>query len=311
VNIMRPPCEFIQRDYLQTLRIVLAHELKDSGLSQSEISHKMSITQPAVNKYLGMSAEAGLIANAARSLADKLAQKILSSSPRDDELVKEICHTCMSLRIGSHICQLHRKNVPSLDDLNCQICSELLGGQEMDFTRKATVVSNMQEALILIESSSDFPKIIPQVRANLVACDDNASSISEVAGVPGRITLVGGRASAHMGPQFGASKHTASLLLWARSIWPHVTACFCISGSQAAIKSAKKERIKIFQTSSPAGNVDEIIKLAMLSIGKHRKKVKFPALHVPGGIGVEPILYVFGSNAISLSKICIKISEGL
>jgi predicted fused transcriptional regulator/phosphomethylpyrimidine kinase/predicted transcriptional regulator len=308
---MRPSCEFVQKEYLQSLRIALSQELRDRGLSQGDISRKMSITQPAVNKYLGMALADGPIPTIASKLASKLTKRILDSSARDDILVKEICRTCMKLRIGSHICQLHRKNVPSLSDLNCQICSDLLGGQELDFTKKAEVVSDMQEALRLIESSSSFPNIIPQVRANLVSCDDTASLAEDVAGVPGRITLVGGQARALMGPQFGTSKHTATLLLWAKSMWPHIRACICISGTENVVNSAKKQKIRIFQTSSPASNVEEIIKLGKESVGKQRSKMKFLALHVPGGIGVEPILYIFGSNAVSLSKLCIKISERL
>jgi predicted fused transcriptional regulator/phosphomethylpyrimidine kinase/predicted transcriptional regulator len=308
---MRPPCEFVQREYLQTLRIALAHKLRTIGLSQGDISKKMQITQPAVNKYLGMEIPDGPVQNAACNLAYELADGISTSSIRDDELIKEICHTCMNLRIGSHICQLHRKNVSSLSELNCQVCSDLLGGQKMDFTKKAKVVSDMQEALRLIELSSNFPKIIPQVRANLVACDEEASSISDVAGIPGRITSVSGRAHALMGPQFGTSKHTANLLLWAKTMWSHIRACFCISGTEAVIKSARKQKIKIFQTKSPASNYEDIIKLGTDSVGKRRSKIKFPALHVPGGIGVEPILYIFGSSAVLVTKISLKLSDAL
>ena len=308
---MRPPCEFVQKQYLQSLRIALAQELREQGLSQGDISRRMSITQPAVNKYLGMTLGDEPVSITANKLASSLTKRMLESSARDDELVKEICRTCMKLRIGSHICQLHRKNVPSLGDLNCQICAGLLGGQELDFTRKAAVISDMQDALRLIESSSTFPKIIPQVRANLVACDDTASSAIDVAGVPGRITLVGGQARALMGPQFGTSKHTANLLLWAKTIWFHIRACFCISGTEAVIKSARKQKIKIFQTKSPSSNYEDIIKLGTDSVGKRRSKIKFPALHVPGGIGVEPILYIFGSSAVSVTKISLKLSEAL
>ena len=114
-----------------------------------------------------------------------------------------------------------------------------------------------------------------------------------------------------MGPQFGTSRHTASLLLWAKTSWPHIRACLCISGSDDVIHSAKKQRIKIFQTKKPASNVEEIISLIKQAIGKQKSKVKYPAIHVPGGIGVEPILYIFGEGAIFLSKVCLKISEGL
>jgi predicted fused transcriptional regulator/phosphomethylpyrimidine kinase len=251
----------------------------------------------------------GPVINAARNLAYKLTEKILNSSTADDELIKDICHTCMSLRIGSHICKLHQEKVPILGDLNCQICSELLGGQEADFTKKAEVIGDMQEALRLIESSPHFSKIVPQVRANLVACDEDAISTSEVASIPGRITLVSGRARVLMGPQFGTSQHTASLLLWAKTIWKHVRACICISGNNDVITSAKKYKIRIFQTSRPARNVDEIINLGKEAVTKRSSKTKYPALHVPGGIGVEPILYVFGSSATSLSTLCLKLSE--
>jgi hypothetical protein len=60
--------------------------------------------------------------------------------------------------------------------------------------------------------------------------------------------------------------------------------------------------------SMPASDPATISEAAQKFVGSLKKTLQFVAIHVPGGIGVEPILYLFGPNAISLANESIDLS---
>ena len=45
---MRFPCEFIASSFLPSLRIRVAHELRDRGLSQNRIAEILGVKQPVI-----------------------------------------------------------------------------------------------------------------------------------------------------------------------------------------------------------------------------------------------------------------------
>lgn len=307
---MRPPCELVVRDFLPTVRASAAKALKERGLSQSEIANGLDITQAAVSKYLSQSSSTAEEHRAVRDLVERLTDMIASGPVDSDRTTKAVCSTCMYLRLGSDICRSHKDAVPKLKQADCQICSELLGGREPALSGRAKVLADLEVALKEIEACDYFALVMPQVRANLVACDSDAASDSDVAGVPGRITLVNGRAVAHEGPQFGASRHTAELLLWARSQWPQTKACMCISGRDDVVHAAEANGFALYKTSKPTSDAHEIAESASQIIkSRVSKKPSLTAVHVPGGVGVEPILYLFGPTAVELGQGCIRICE--
>ena len=75
------------------------------------------------------------------------------------------------------------------------------------------VLGNLVKALELIEGSSSFARLIPEIRTNLVYALPDAEEPSQVAGIKGRITVIDGRAKASGPPGFGASSHLARLVV--------------------------------------------------------------------------------------------------
>jgi predicted fused transcriptional regulator/phosphomethylpyrimidine kinase len=167
----------------------------------------------------------------------------------------------------------------------------------------------MEAALKVIQQTEGFGLVMPQVRANLVACDTGATSEADIAGVPGRITLVEGYAAAYGGPQFGASRHTARILLWAKGLWPDTRSCLCISGREEIVNATEDQGFTVHKMKEPASNAEAIAESATQMVKSLKKKVALPALHVPGGIGVEPILYLFDKSALTLATRCSSICE--
>lgn len=78
------------------------------------------------------------------------------------------------------------------------------------------VLGNIARAIGLIESSSEFALLVPEVRVNLVYALRGAQGPQEVAGVEGRISVVGGLPRACGKPAFGVSSHMARLILEVR-----------------------------------------------------------------------------------------------
>jgi predicted fused transcriptional regulator/phosphomethylpyrimidine kinase/predicted transcriptional regulator len=305
---MRPPCEIVQREYLPAVRAQLAQSLKKKGLSQMEISSRLDVTQAAVSKYLNQSLPKTELSEEIGQLVQRLTNMIQNPETKVDTILKELCSACMLSRLGSTLCRTHQNSVNTLKKVNCQICSQLLGGRDDNLSERAIVIGDMQEALGTIESSSSFERIVPQVRANLVVCTLDAKSVEDVAGVPGRITIVGGRAVSLVSPQFGASRHTAEILLNARDIWPKVRACLCISGKPEVVKASSKVGFRVTSIANSESDARKIVDRLRIMMERTDKAVRHPAIHVPGGFGVEPILYLFGKTAAELSKKCVKIS---
>ena len=308
---MRPPCETVQREFLPVLRVKLARALRKKGYSQTEVARHMNVTQAAVSKYLNQKAPKNELSSEIDLLVRTLVDMLESPACSADALVKEVCSACMISRVGFNLCKMHQKSVASLGRVNCQICSDLLGGQDETVSTRVGVLADVREALRALESSTSFHLVVPQVRANLVACSSDVTRPEDVAGVPGRITVIEGRTRALIPPQYGASQHTAKILLQAKNLWSDTRACLCISGVnriadnaaavgilKLAIKRSETDAMKIMSSLSPS------------AIRRGRKSM-FPAVQVPGGYGVEPILYLFGPSAVQVSKKGIELSDGM
>ena len=308
---MRPPCEIVQRDFLRAVRAFVARSLKKEGFSQTEIALKMDMTQAAVSKYLSQPLTKTKLAGDIDRLSQKLTEMIKTGESGADQIVREICSACMHSRLGSTLCEMHQDKVPSLKAVNCQVCSQLLGGRDDDLAERAIVIGDILEALRIIEQSESFEVIVPQVRANFVACNDHAETYKDVAGVPGRITIVDGRARALISPQFGASQHTAELLLHAKRTWPRVRACICVSGRETVVKNALRFGFKVLPMKDPESSAFKIVKSLKTTNQLPGPRTSYPAIHIPGGFGIEPILYLFGPSAKELSERSIRLSDSM
>jgi predicted fused transcriptional regulator/phosphomethylpyrimidine kinase/predicted transcriptional regulator len=293
------------------VRTFVARSLRDEGFSQTEIASKMDLTQAAVSKYLNQPVIKTKLAGEISHLSEKLAEMLKSGETSQDQVVREICATCMRSRIGSVLCEMHQRKIPSLKLSNCQICSSLLGGRDDHLAGRAVVISDMLDALGIIELSETFEKIVPQVRANFVACNELAETVEDVAGVPGRITVIDGYARALISPQFGASSHTAEVLLHAKVTWTRVRSCLCVSGREDVVKNAQKVGFKVVPIKDPESSASKITKSLMTMKQLPGKRTAYPAIQVPGGYGIEPILYLFGPSAKEVSERTLKLSDAL
>ncbi len=74
-------------------------------------------------------------------------------------------------------------------------------------------IRKVKRAVELLENSSEFATLIPEVRSNIVMAIEGAERIEEVVGIPGRITTVNGKVKSCMDPDFMSSSHMARLVI--------------------------------------------------------------------------------------------------
>ena len=93
------------------------------------------------------------------------------------------------------------------------------GGSLLDLTRsndKINVINQVKEIYNYISNKKEFCKLIPEVRMNISGALPNAKNKQEIAGIDGRISIVNDFPHKCGEIKFGASDHTARLILTAK-----------------------------------------------------------------------------------------------
>jgi len=184
---------------------------------------------------------------------------------------------------------------------------------------KDIILGNLVRAVQILESSEHFGFLMPEVRVNLVYSMESASSPEDVAGIDGRITLVGGRAKAAGYPRFGASDHMARLIIEVRKYdrryraginfaWtPEISAfleeyCKKMGWDYAGIDRSLEPK----EFSSVEGrSMPWKIKTLVEKCGG-----KVPKVFYEGpGLGKEPLTILLGRDAVEVATEVVEISK--
>ncbi len=92
-------------------------------------------------------------------------------------------------------------------------------GRVIDLTvtgEKLKVMNQIKEIYNYLSRIKKFSKLIPEVRLNVSGSLPNATNKQDIAGIEGRITIIGGFPKASGDIKFGVSDHTARLILTAK-----------------------------------------------------------------------------------------------
>jgi len=183
---------------------------------------------------------------------------------------------------------------------------------------QAEVLGRLVKAVILLEECREFALLVPEVRVNIVYALSNATGISDIAAVDGRITVVNGSPKAAGLPRFGASDHMARAILEIRKHRPEV---------RSGINFRYNEQLKKI--------VESYAKIKNLSIGgiereyepdmerrglvksmpwkiNYLKKVHgcIPdVFYETAGWGKEPLFVVVGEEPIKVAEITVEIAK--
>ncbi len=315
---MRPPCELVVKHYLPVIRSLIAKELVEAyELNQMQIAKLLGITQPAVSNYLSLlrgEAEKTFDTSEVREVARKMASELVEGKLSLSQSIYTICNLCIKLRSAGVTCSLHKESVTELSAEECKVCLKLFAEEAEPVSERVNVINNIRAAISKLSESREFLSVIPEVRTNLVMATSNAKSVTEVAGIPGRIIVARERLKTLSEPEFGASFHLANVLLAAREKNKEMRAAINILFNGRIERTMRSvlhmEVYKFNRASLPSDAAEKNLAVAWAVRKAANELGKTPdAVVDEGGYGVEPTTYIFGSSALDVAEKAIRIAK--
>src|ERR1700730_10309886 len=189
---MHPPCEVMVDSFLPAMRALVARRLKEDGLSQGKIASLLGLTQASVSFYLSNSigkrtsalASLGVTMEEADTYAALLAEDLKNNPVYAVATLYSIWNKLIG---GGNACAYHRSELPFL--ATCEVCLKTFGSEK---ARGEGDVQHVEGAVRLIEGSSTFVQVMPEISVNIAFAANGAASVEDVVAIPGRIAKVKG-----------------------------------------------------------------------------------------------------------------------
>ncbi|MCS7116151.1 MAG: bifunctional hydroxymethylpyrimidine kinase/phosphomethylpyrimidine kinase [Nitrososphaerota archaeon] len=181
-------------------------------------------------------------------------------------------------------------------------------------SEKYFVIKSIKEAIRVLEAHPEVKRLIPESQSNLVFALPYASSVEDVAAVPGRIVKWDGGVKASMPPEFGASSHVAKTVLTAMKHNPSIRAGMNIKYSEGLVEACKKIGLKVSyydrRLEPPEVKSVEGMSTAWGAEQAIRSIGEVPdVIYHTGDYGKEPMITILGRTAMDVVKIVIKLAE--
>jgi predicted fused transcriptional regulator/phosphomethylpyrimidine kinase len=179
------------------------------------------------------------------------------------------------------------------------------------------VLGKIVAAINLLESSSEFSNLIPEVRVNVVCSLSDTNTVDDVAAVDGRITIVNGYPKAAGYPKFGASDHMARAILEIRKYEPKIRAGINFKFNKEITDIVEKF---VEEKSLTYGFIDRKKEPKNSKISKVKSmpwKIKYlkdtygfiPTIfYESAGWGKEPLFVIIGEDLVKIVKMVIEIA---
>ena len=258
--------------WLERLHMQLARNLKAADWSQAEIADIMGSTQSTISRM------------AHRDLPEM-------SGTSDESTIDGWAHEIsMALR------QLGPKAKPSRTRFVMEIAfapgqvlrfDKSLTGTDLDSDQEQSSLLKRLEWAVSRIDVNRLKNRMPAVGMNIACCLETARSTAEVAAFPGKITIVDGKIRHHETPQFGASKHLASMLIDSRVYDKSKTAILNVQ------PGAEKEKIETICE-------DLDLNLTFAPKGDLIPHQGIDIILDEGAFGWEPSLYILAHNPLEL-----------
>ena len=184
-------------------------------------------------------------------------------------------------------------------------------GATLEDKERYLVLRNLKEAVLILEESPDFSKLIPEVGCNIGMAIPGADSFEDVAAVEGRIVRHRGRAVPVGCVDFGASRHVAGIILSALQYDPEIRAAINVKYSERNLSVCREAGLSIssFDRAEEPENVSTMDWGAGEAIKKYGGVPK--VIYDKGGVGKEPMIRLLGTNAVEVAKLAVELAEKL
>jgi thiamine-phosphate diphosphorylase len=175
-------------------------------------------------------------------------------------------------------------------------------------------IMKLKEAMNILEGSQEFGLLIPEVRSNLVMAKKDAHDIEDVAGIPGRITVLNGLPKASAEPDYGASSHMARLVLSIMKYDPEMRSALNMKyhpilvdicsklGLMVSCYNRNQEPIKV--QNEEGSSIPWGVKVAVERIGAVPD-----VIYHTGSWGKESMLVLLGTAAIDVAKMAVCLAK--
>jgi predicted fused transcriptional regulator/phosphomethylpyrimidine kinase/diadenosine tetraphosphate (Ap4A) HIT family hydrolase len=175
-------------------------------------------------------------------------------------------------------------------------------------------IENLKKAVEIIQNSEEFAAFIPEVRSNIVMAKENAKDVNDVAGIPGRITIVHGKPKAFVEPEFGVSSHMARLVLSMMKHDSSKRSAMNIKYSPQIIEISEKLGLKVsfYDRNDEPEDVRQVeggtipwgVETAVKRIGDIPD-----IIYHKGAWGKEPSITLIGTSAVDVAKTAVCIAR--
>ncbi len=184
-------------------------------------------------------------------------------------------------------------------------------GDIIDGYEKYSIIKTLDEAVLLLENNKGFSNLIPEVGCNIAMGIRNASLVSDVAAVQGRIVKLKGSPHAVGCISFGASSHIARIVLTAMHYNDKIISAMNIRYSEESLAACSELGLSI----SSFERQDEPEGVSTMEWGVEdaiKRAGRIPdVIYDKGGMGKEAMIRLLGQDAVEIAKIAIRISENM
>ena len=292
--------EVVVDEFLPTFRALLAADLRERGLTQSEVASLLGISQSAVSKYAN-----GTVARndrverdeRVRDLVDRVGAGLATGDMTRVQALVECEVLVRRLEAGDVLTTLHEQAMPALESVDHARI------HDPDSVVRATerVRSSVRAGVRTLTNASGFAALIPNVGANLVECLPEATTIDDVAAVPGRIFDVKGRATVPGDPEFGVSEYVASVLLAARE-YTDARAAANVRYDPTLVDALEGAGHTCLEFTPDDGDEVDGVRGVLADVDTDAALTDVFVLYQTGGYGIEPITYVLGPDAPTVAE---------
>ncbi|MFB6160270.1 MAG: thiamine-phosphate synthase family protein [Haloferacaceae archaeon] len=286
--------EVVVEEFLPTFRSMLAAALRERGLTQREVAETLGISQSAVSKYAhgGVSRREEVATDPrVEELVERVADGLASGEMSRVQALAEAEVLVRRLEDGDLVARLHEEAMPEVAEHG----GFDIHDPESPLRTAERVRSSVKRGLRTLTAASGFAALVPDVGSNLVECLPDAAGVEDVAGVPGRIVDVKGRATVPADPEFGVSGHVAGVLLAARRAGVDARAALNVRYDPDLVDRLREagHATVEFDPEGDRADAGEAVAAALAD----RDVGETVVLYQTGAHGVEPIVYLLAPDA--------------
>ncbi len=172
-------------------------------------------------------------------------------------------------------------------------------------SEKFRVLEELWVAYRKLRTIPNIYKLVPETRINFVYSLPEPLSTQDVAGFPGRITMVNGELKAFCYPRFGASKHVANVVLTLNKVFPEIRSGINLKYDERFLEIARENGYKVLSFNRRKEPESFKIKegsTLIWGVGEAIKNVREPPdiIYDLGDVGKEPMIRLVGMDPFSV-----------